>query len=173
MAASNTESNARHDTRRLWAGVGAGLIAGIAMGLFLVINANAIGAGAWLPFRLIAATMVDVKALLGGPATIVLGVLLHLFLSALFGGLFVGLLGHRRSGAATLVYGWAYALAILLVMTFVALPRMDPVMSARVRMIPVAWLLAHLVYGTTLALTPLLYGLFHRRRIPVLAQQPA
>lgn len=151
-------SSTADDMRQLWAGIGAGLIAGVAMAAFLTIDAEVTGAGAWLPERLIAGSVQGVRALVSGPGAIVEGILLHLLTSAMFGAIFAVLLGQRNPGAITILYGWAFALAILLAMTFVALPSIDPTMAARVRVVPVVWLIAHLIFGTGIALTPLLYG---------------
>ncbi len=153
----------------MWAGVMAGLIAGVAMALYLMIDAAVAGVGAWLPLRLVAGSFQGVRALISGPGTILVGLLLHLLISALFGGIFAVLLGNRNPGVITIVYGWAYAMAILLLMTFIVLPRIDMTMASRVRVIPIEWLMAHLVFGTAVALTPLV----HLRRPRLRSRMPA
>ena len=152
----SVETQNEEDARHLWAGMAAGLIGSVIMLLVLTLNTALDGVGFWLPVRVSAALFMGVRAIVGGPGSLLLGVVIHLLVGGVLGGIFAVLLGDRRPGALVILLGIAYSLAILLAMTFIVLPAVNPVMAARVRVIPWTWLLAHVVYGVCLALTPLL-----------------
>lgn len=145
-------------------GASAGIVAGIIMAALFVAHAAAVGAGAAAPARMVAASLLGVRALVSGPGAIVLGAVLHLFVSAFWGIIFASLIRRSTPPSIASWEGILFGVAVWAVMTFVALPVLDPVMEARVALSPVAWLFAHIVYGVCLLGTPAL-----RRRFAVQA----
>lgn len=144
----------------LVSGVLAGSLGGALMGLWLMIWFAADGAGFWTPMQLVAATFYGVEALVAGAGSVLVGVLLHMAVAVALGLLFALVL-HRAAPLATaFVAAIAYALAVLVVGTFVVLPLVDDVMLERIALVPWAWVTAHGWYAVGLTFTPLV-----RRRI--------
>lgn len=90
------KTNDQQDTSTSWwrwalaRGALAGLLAGLLSALWNVLAALAAGATAWLPVKAAAFPFLGEAALLPGfaAAPVVLGVAVHLFLAAIWGGLF-------------------------------------------------------------------------------------
>src|SRR5262249_54108918 len=94
MEPTTTSTTARRApaSRLAWeagsAGALGGILAGIAMAVFLMAYAGVTGAGVGLPVRLIAATPYGVDALVRSPGMLLVGVLIHVAVSAFWGLLF-------------------------------------------------------------------------------------
>jgi hypothetical protein len=135
----------------LWlAGIIAGLIAGIAMAMVAMMLMPMMGRGMWSPVKLMAGTLQGEAALEGGAATILLGMMIHMGMSAVLGVIFaliVGALGW--AGLWTLIVaGIVYALIVWVVNQYAILPVVDKVMAER--MPPMAFAVTHVVYGAVL-----------------------
>ncbi|MGH2461505.1 MAG: hypothetical protein ACRDIY_21830 [Chloroflexota bacterium] len=127
-----------------------GMLAGMAMAM-LAMGAMLIrGQSPWRPVKLMAATLGGPGAAEGGAGTILLGGMIHLMMSALFGLLFrpvLTLLGWRGTPPLP-VAGLLYALGLFAVNESVTLPAVDPTMARRMPRLLFA--LSHLAYGMTL-----------------------
>ncbi|HEY2966017.1 MAG TPA: hypothetical protein VGJ99_07015 [Actinomycetota bacterium] len=170
-----------------------GVVAAIVMAMFAMVAAATYqGTGFFTPLYHIASALIDPATMMrsmeaaangdaftfsAGPAAV--GVALHLLTGAFWGAIF-GLIvsAGRLNGWAGLLAGIVYGLAVMLVMSFVALPVIaevfgggDPI-SEMPRL--VGWgtfAIEHALYGAVLGLWPLLKGSEARARRPV--QQPA
>ncbi len=146
------------------AGALAGLLGGVVMALAMMIRADAIGTGFWLPMRSIAATWYGVDALIAGAGAVAIGIATHLAVSAGWGALFGFASGEERSTGVSFLIGVAYALGIWGVMTYLALPWFNGTFEARLALQPFwFWFGLHLLFGGTLGiLTPAFaYSLIH------------
>lgn len=114
-------------------GILAGVVAGIAMAVFEMIAAAAMGMSALAPLRMIAGIVLGSSAL--GPEidvglTVLVGVLVHLALSALYGAIFgAGVASFaqlRRSKPAILTAGAVFGLVLWLVNFYLFAPALFP-----------------------------------------------
>lgn len=128
----------------------AGLIAGTVMAAVAVAYEVSIGAGAFLTPKLIAAAFVGVNALIGGAPVVALGVAVHLAVSAFWGIVFAALLPRDSSTPVGFATGVMYGAAIWVVMTFLALPALDPVMRERVALGMGVFAAEHVLFGAVL-----------------------
>ena len=140
----------------LRAGIFAGLCGAVVMGLFSMSYSALVGGlGFYLPLREVAAAVVGVGALVGGGGTIVTGAAIHLGVGMAFGAFFAWVLDRAAGPGTGVVLGILYAGVILGVMTYFTLHFLDPVMAARVQLVPLAWVSTHLLFGIVLGgLTP-------------------
>lgn len=136
------------------AGAEAGLISGLVMMLALMVYTAALGEGFFFPLQQVAATFLGVEALIGGVGTILLGAAIHFAVAAAWGIGFGLMVPPVTSSSSAAGWGAIYAVGVWLVMTFVALPVFDPVMSDRVALYSGWWFASHLLYGAVLGLTP-------------------
>jgi hypothetical protein len=135
------------------AGICAGLIAGLVMAILAMWFTWLVGKGFLYPLRLTAG-FVERNAALEGVTAPALGVVLHFGMSVLLGVFLAAILSgfstprlHSDAGQA-LVFGLIYALIIWAVNQFGILRLADPLMAER--MPPVAFGLAHAIYGAVL-----------------------
>jgi hypothetical protein len=135
----------------LWlAGIIAGLIAGIAMAMVAMMLMPMMGRDMWSPVKLMAGTFQGEAALEGGAGTILLGMMIHMGMSAVLGLIFaliVGALGWAGLWAL-IVAGIVYALIVWAVNQYATLPVVDKVMAER--MPPMAFAVTHVFYGAVL-----------------------
>ena len=78
---------------------------------------------------------------------------------------------------AALFAGIAIAVAVWVAMDLIVLPCMNPTMAARIALMPLAYFIAHLLYGFGLATTPVFLRIFtkerdHRRSVRAAQTQP-
>lgn len=137
-------------------GVLGGVIAGLAMMAGAVVHAAATGMGWLLPLRQVAATSEGVGALIGGVSTVLIGLGIHLGVSAVWGLGFALFIRARTDLPLSILVGLAWGVAVWLVMTFGFLPYLNGVQYARVQLAPWAWLGLHLLFGFVLGLLPLI-----------------
>ncbi|MCS6940362.1 MAG: hypothetical protein RMJ55_12280 [Roseiflexaceae bacterium] len=140
-------------------GAFAGLIGGVMMAIVGAALAIAIGDDLWKAPKLIATFVVSpdtvaTPGFLAGP--VVIGSLIHLALSTLF-GIGFGILTTRiwnmpLSYGAPMVLGFVYGLAIWLIAYFIVLPIVNPLV---LEIYAPAFLIQNLTYGLT---TGLAYG---------------
>jgi hypothetical protein len=134
----------------LASGALAGLIAGTVMAAVAIAYEVSTGAGAFLTPKLIAAAFLGVNALIGGAGVVALGVAVHLAVSAFWGIVFAALLPRDSSTPVGLTTGVMYGAAIWVVMTFLALPALDPVMRERVALGMGVFAAEHVLFGAVL-----------------------
>ena len=135
------------------AGVVAGIIGGMLMAMIMMIATAAGGMGLLAPLRLIAATFYGNDAMTGGGPLIV-GLMIHMMNSMVFGVIFAWIAGRRLPAFQALMAGVAFGVAIWVVMTFGGLSMLNPMMRERVAMMPVAWFIAHAAFGMGVGSAP-------------------
>jgi hypothetical protein len=169
MANRTDVNRSSRDVRGIIVGGGlAGIIAGIAMAIFAMGYAGMMGMGFLAPLRLIAATLYGVEALIGGAGVLMVGLIIHILVSAMFGIIFAALLSSRASGRAAFASGLVYGVVVWAVMRWGVVSWADPTMAVRLPMMAAAFFIEHLVFGGVLAITP---GLVRRwSRIRPLAE---
>ena len=128
----------------------AGLVASIAMAMMEMMYEGLFGVGFWSAPIFIAATILRDLQTVAIPVgfafvPVVLGMMGHMMNSVVLAFVFVALLGRFASTRMTgAVLGAFYALAVFLMMWFIALPFIDPVM---LHLNPVVFALSHMVWG--------------------------
>ncbi len=135
----------------IWfAGIIAGLIAGIVMAMVAMMLMPMQGKGMMYPVKLMAGTFQGDAALSGGMGTDVLGLMIHMMMSAVLGlifGLIIGGLGLH--GILTLIIaGIVFALIVFVVNWLVTLPLTDKVMKDGIS--PMVFGMTHVFYGGVL-----------------------
>ncbi len=137
----------------------AGTIAGVFYALFAMGTATLSGADIVSPFRLTGATFVGTSALQGGAGVVAYGLLLHLITAAAAGLAFAVVLPREASVYSALGAGLIYGLIVMLVMQHFVLPAVNPAMHDAIDGTP-SVLIAHLIYGGSLASVPMLRNQF-------------
>jgi uncharacterized membrane protein YagU involved in acid resistance len=150
--------------RRFAAGIADGILSAILMMGFMMAYSNAIGEGVTMPLKALGALVYGVEALVAGSMAMLAGAGIQLGFSIVLGILFALCMSRRTSIIAALFAGIAVGIVIWVVMDLVVLPYMDPTMAARIALMPMAYFVAHLLYGIGLGLTPLFIRTFSKRR---------
>ena len=142
-------------------GVRAGLVAGLVLGLIEIALSTVLRGDPWLPFDFAVAILVGPEALAQTfpvGASVALGVMIHVLLSAVFGIVFlVGLALTFQLSARPwlmLLYGVAFALMVWEVNFLAVLPVIAPKLRGQLDLATQVWngVLSYcLVYGPTLA----------------------
>jgi hypothetical protein len=147
---------------RLEAGIAAGIVGSILMIGFMMIYADLTGVGLTVPLKSLGAFVFGVEALVAGPGAMLVGALIQFGLLIVLGILFAFVISREISTVAALFAGIAIGVAIWVAMDLFVLPSMNPTMAARIALMPLAYLIAHLLYGIGLATTPLLIRQFSK-----------
>src|SRR5216683_3207610 len=121
---------------RFAAGIAAGIVGGILMMGFMMTYASVTGAGVTMPLKVLGALVYGVESLVAGPKAILVGALIQL-------GVSIGL-------------GILFALFV---------SRSTSTMAARIALMPLAYFIAHLLYGVGLAMTPAFIRTFTKERL--------
>src|ERR1700740_2377027 len=150
--------------RRLAAGVADGILSAILMMGFLTAYSSVIGAGVTMPLKVLGAFVYGVEALVAGSMAILTGAGILLGFSVVLGILFALFTSRRTSILGALFVGIVVGIIIWAAMELVVLPYMNPTMAARIALMPLAYFIAHLVYGIGLGLTPVFVRTFSRKR---------
>lgn len=134
----------------------AGVVAGVAMAMFAMIVAAIDGHGLWAPPRAITAVVFGTQHAGGGFALgpVVVGMMGHMMLSAMFGAAYAALVGiaARQATLVTqLVAGMAWGTALWAVNTYLVA---DVLLNGRevftAAMPAWTWFVAHLMFGAAL-----------------------
>ncbi|HLZ21271.1 MAG TPA: hypothetical protein VKQ30_04025 [Ktedonobacterales bacterium] len=139
-------------------GLIAGLVGGIVMAMFMMIVTALAGMGFLAPVYAIAATFHPSWAMTRGfdLAPLVVGLMLHMMNSAVFGLIFTllarWLLPRARSLPASAVAGMVWGLLLLAVNQAIVLPLVDTPMATATSGIFGWWLIGHLMYGGVLGM---------------------
>ena len=147
---------AAHAALPVGRGVSGGLIGGTAMAMIMMVVTAVKGMGFLKPLYLIAATFHQAWAMQTGFALgpFLVGAMLHMMLSAVFGLVFVvGLAMVTRSGAAVplwVIAGMVWGMMVLVVNQNIVLPIVDPAMATAASGLLFWWVVAHLMFGLLL-----------------------
>jgi uncharacterized membrane protein YagU involved in acid resistance len=150
--------------RRLIAGIFDGILSAILMMGFMMAYSNATGEGVTMPLKALGALVYGVEALVAGSMAMLAGAGIQLGFSIVLGILFALCMSRRTSIIAALFAGLAIGVVLWVLMELVVLPNMDPTMAARIALMPMAYFIAHLLYGIGLGLTPIFIRGFSRKR---------
>jgi len=149
---------------RLVAGIGAGIVGGILMIGFLMTYARLTGAGLTSPLKAVGALVYGVEALVAGPVALLTGASIQLGFAIVLGILFALCVTRRTSIVSASFAGIAMGIAVWLLMVLLVLPLANPTMAARVALIPLAYFIAHVLYGLGLSTTPIFIRIFTKER---------
>jgi hypothetical protein len=145
---------------------GAGAVTGLVGGLLMLILILAYTAGSGLGVNLfpraVAGLFYDVEALVGGAGIVTLGYVIHLIVSMLWGIVFASLVRPETTLSGAFAWAVAYAIGVWLFMTYAVLPILNPVLGARVMLMPVAWIVAHLLFAVGVSFAPRLRRMVSR-----------
>ena len=146
------------------AGVTAGIFAAILMMGFLMACSSAIGEGPTMPLKALGALVYGVEALIAGSTAVAAGAGIELGFSIVLGILFGLAMSRRSSVILTMLGGILVGVLIWVAMELYVLPQMDPTMAARIALMPMAYFVAHVLFGIGLGLTPLFVRAFSREQ---------
>jgi hypothetical protein len=146
------------------AGVTAGIFAAILMMGFLMACSSAIGEGPTMPLKALGALVYGVEALIAGSTAMAAGAGIELGFSIVLGILFGLAMSRRSSVILTMLGGILVGVVTWVAMELYVLPQMDPTMAARIALMPMAYFVAHVLFGIGLGLTPLFVRAFSRER---------
>ncbi len=149
---------------KLVAGIIDGILSAILMMGFMMAYSSATGAGVTMPLKALGALVYGVEALVAGSMAMLAGAGIQLGFSIVLGILFALCMSRRTSIVATMFAGIAVGIVIWVAMELVVLPYMDPTMAARIALMPMAYFVAHLLYGIGLGLTPVFIRTFSKKR---------
>ena len=149
---------------RFAAGIADGILSAILMMGFMMAYSSATGAGVTMPLKALGALVYGVEALVTGSMAMMAGAGIQLGFSIVLGILFALCMSRRTSIVAALFAGLAIGIVIWVAMELVVLPYMNPTMAARIALMPMAYFVAHLLFGIGLGLTPLFIRTFSRKR---------
>jgi hypothetical protein len=152
-------------TEKLAAGSIAGILAAILMMGSLMAYSGTIEAGVWMPLKTLAGLVYGVEALVAGSVAIITGAGIQLGFSVALGILFGLATMGRTSMILALFAGVSIGIAIWVAMELYVLPFLDPIMAARIALMPIAYFVAHVLFGVGLGITPLLVRALSRRRV--------
>jgi hypothetical protein len=138
---------------RLAAGITAGTIGSILMLGFMMTYSGVTGAGLIMPLKALGAFVYGVEALVAGPGAMVVGALIQFGCLIVLGMLFALFISRGTSTVTALFGGIVIGIAVWVAMDLFVLPLMNPTMAARIALIPLAYFLAHVLYGFGLATT--------------------
>jgi uncharacterized membrane protein YagU involved in acid resistance len=150
--------------RRLAAGIADGILSAILMMGFMMAYSSVTGAGMTMPLKALGALVYGVEALVVGSMAMLAGAGIQLGCSIVLGILFALFTSRRTSIVAALFAGIAVGIVIWVAMDLLVLPSMNPTMEARIALMPLAYFIAHLLYGIGLGMTPIFIRAFSRKR---------
>ena len=131
---------------------------------FMMAYSSATGAGVTMPLKALGAIVYGVEALVAGSMAMLAGAGIQLGFSIVLGILFALCTSRRTSIVAEMLVGIVVGIAIWVAMELVVLPYMNPTMAARIALMPLAYFIAHLLFGIGLGLTPVFVRSFSRKR---------
>jgi uncharacterized membrane protein YagU involved in acid resistance len=150
--------------RRLAAGIADGILSAILMMGFMMAYSGVTGGSVTMPLKALGALVYGVEALVAGLMAMLAGAGIQLGFSIVLGILFALFTSRRTSIVAALFAGIVVGIVIWVAMELVVLPYTNPTMAARIALMPLAYFIAHLLYGIGLGLTPIFVRAFSRKR---------
>lgn len=131
---------------------------------FMMAYSSVTGAGITMPLKALGALVYGVEALVAGSMAMLAGAGIQLGFSIVLGILFGLCTSRRTSIVGALFVGIAVGIVIWVAMELIVLPNMNPTMAARLALMPMAYFVAHLLYGIGLGMTPVFVRTFSRKR---------
>ena len=131
---------------------------------FMMAYSSIAGAGMTMPLKALGALVYGVEAMVAGSMAMLAGGCIQLGFSIVLGILFALFTSRRTSLVAALCAGIAVGVVIWVAMDLFVLPFMNPTMAARIALMPLAYFIAHLLYGGGLGMTPIFMRAFGRKR---------
>lgn len=145
----------------------AGVTAGLAMAFWGVLTSVFHGMDLLAMFQITGATFMGADATGGGFVTTLYGFGLHIVASAAFGVLFTAFLPADSTPRQAVARGLGFAMIILLTMTFIVTPIINPILRNAVATLPKSWIIQHALFGVSLGLVPLIWRLYNDEGIRV------
>jgi hypothetical protein len=136
------------------AGAGAGLIGGVILAMMAMAHGAAVGLGILAPMKAAAGVALGEGAMDRGISAMIVGIGVYLAVPLLLGAVFGLFVGRRFSMGLAFLYGLAWGLVVWAAMTWIILPRADPLLADIAERYPGWWFFEHLVFGASLMLTP-------------------
>jgi uncharacterized membrane protein YagU involved in acid resistance len=158
---------------RFAAGIAAGILGAILMMGFMMAYSSITGAGLTMPLKALGALVYGVEALVVGSIATLAGAGIQLGFSIVLGILFALFTSRGTSIVASLFAGIVVGIVIWVAMELVVLPFMDPTMAARIALMPLAYFVAHLLYGIGLGTSPIFIRTFSRNHHDHRMERPA
>lgn len=159
-----TQQSACTTRDTLIVGAAAGLTAGIGMAMWAILTSVWHGVDILAPFETIGATFMGPNATHATVAMIGYGMLIHGVMSAALGVLFVALLPPTCSCRFACAAGLGFGFAVMLAMTYVVTPAVNPVMRHAVEAIPKSWIIQHAIFGAMMALVPVYWRYYREEK---------
>ena len=131
------------------------------MAMWAILTSIWHGVDMLAPFESIGATFMGPNATHATLAMTAYGMLVHGVMSAALGVVFVALLPPTCSCGFSCAAGLGFGFAVLLAMTYVVTPAVNPVMRHAVGAIPKSWIIQHAIFGAMMAAVPV-YWRFYR-----------
>ena len=132
------------------AGAVAGILAGSAMAIFLMLLAMIAGEGFWLPLKKISVTLLGESAIQNSVfelLPVIVGILIHFATAIAFGIVFAFIEERRQSYSSAVRAGIIYGLNVWIIMHFLVLPVINPVLAGMPYLL---FAILHIIFGGTL-----------------------
>jgi len=117
-----------------------------------------------MPLKALGALVYGVEALIAGSTAVAAGAGIELGFSIVLGILFGLAMSRRSSVILAMLGGILVGVVTWVAMELYVLPQMDPTMAARIALMPMAYFVAHVLFGIGLGLTPLFVRAFSREQ---------
>jgi hypothetical protein len=138
-------------------GSAAGIIAGIGMAMWAALTSVWHGVDLLSSFEMIGATLTGHTAVPTGLGSAFYGVMVHAATSAGLGILFTAFLPVSATTRFATRAGLLFGIAVLITMTFVVTPLVNPALHHGLHAIPKSWIIQHVIFGATLGVVPSLW----------------
>ena len=138
-------------------GSAAGILAGIGMAMWAALTSVWHGVDLLSSFEMIGATFTGHTMTPTGLGSAFYGVVVHAATSAGLGILFTAFLPLSATTRFATRAGLLFGIAVLITMTFVVTPLVNPALHHGLNAIPKSWIIQHLIFGVTLGVVPSLW----------------
>ena len=135
-------------------GSAAGITAGITMAMWAMLTSVWHGVDLSASFEMIGATFTGASSAPTGLGSAFYGLMLHAGMAAGLGILFTAFLPLSATTRFATRAGLAFGVGVLLAMTFVVTPLVNPALHQGLGAIPKSWTIQHLIFGATLGVVP-------------------
>jgi hypothetical protein len=152
-------------------GSAAGITAGITMSMWAALTSVWHGIGMLSSFEMIGATFTGATTAPVGLGSAFYGLSLHAGTAAGLGILFTAFLPFTATTRFATKAGLAFGAAVLLAMTFVVTPIVNPALHNGLSAIPKSWVIQHLIFGLTLGVVPGLWRWYASEGVRVRVEQ--